>query len=150
MNAVATTHVAANTTATRLAVMRNEQPRTVVLLANPMKRNPQATAAYTQCERTIGRIVRQTLPILASRSNHPNLVSTRVTSGMMTSISRNEAAAGAAAQVAVTATWLKAMPISTMTLLIAKTITRSPRKGLGNVYARARERRPKRGARKLR
>ena len=86
---------------------------------------------------------------------------------MMISISRNEAAAGAAAaarakaaaaagaaaatvQVTVTVTQLKAMPISTMTLLTAKTTARSPRKGLGNVYARAREKRPKRGARKLR
>ena len=57
MNAVATTHVAANTTAARLAVIRNEQPRTIVLLANAVKRNPQATAAYTQWERTTGKIV---------------------------------------------------------------------------------------------
>ena len=75
---------------------------------------------------------------------------------MMTIISRNKAAAGAsvaaraqaaagaagaAAQVAVIATRLKAMPTSTMTLLTAKTTARCPQKGLGNVYARARERR---------
>ena len=103
MNAVATTHVAANTTAARLAVIRNERPRTIVLLANATRRNPQATAAYTQWVRTIGRIVRQTPPILVSRSNHPNLVSTRVISSMMTSISRSKAAAAAGAAAAARA-----------------------------------------------
>ena len=147
--AVAKTLVAATIDVARVAVIKNVTHRTIVLLAKAMRRRQQATAAFTQWVRTIGRTAPRTPPIKASSSSPTNLRSTRVIFNMMTDInSEAAAAAGAAAaaraqvaaaaeaaaaagaavaaatiaKVRVTATRLMDTPISTMTLLTARTV----------------------------